>query len=72
MDYKEEFDIFSFRFWGGARDRVGILRAGRMLELEQHIIECFDGETPTSGEINDFVWFGCEDFFGEFAVEDEE
>jgi hypothetical protein len=62
MDYKVEFNIDNFEFWGGARRVIAQLRKEDLLEDAESLIEtAFEGETPTATQINDYVWFYIED-----------
>ena len=63
MKFTDEFDVFSFEFWGGAYNRVRDLSDDEMYMLEEHIRCCLGDTLPSKGDINDFVWFGCDDFF---------
>ena len=58
MQYSVEFDIHTFPFWSGAKDVVDAFRkADRLDDLAQLITDVFCDKTPTTTEINDFVWF---------------
>lgn len=69
MIYQVDFDINQFKFWSGAYDRVKELSYDRLQELGQLIEDVFCDCTPTDTDINDFVWFDCDDFF--YPDEDE-
>lgn len=58
MEYKTDFDVWTFPWWSGARDTIkDIENAGKMDELDDHIENVFaDGEMPTDTDINDYVW----------------
>ena len=72
MYYKVEFDINKFEFWSGAKDRMNDATEEQIKQVEERIEEYFDctGEIPTDTQINDIVWFECDDIF--FPEEDEE
>ena len=59
MYYEVKFDIYSFEFWSGAKDRVRkIEEMGLMRDLEALIVDVFsDSESVSDTDINDFVWF---------------
>jgi len=58
MKYTEEFDIFTFDFWSGAKDTIAEVRdEEKLTDLQLLIEDYFDGQTPSKTEINDFVWF---------------
>lgn len=71
MEYKVNFNIRSFEFWSGAKDRVQDLTLDQLDSLGEYIEEVFYGETPTETQINDFVWFECDDFINELTEEEE-
>lgn len=67
MNYTQDFDVFNFPFWSGALDRVKDLDCSELAALGEYIEECFADTTPTKTQINDFVWFECDDFIGELT-----
>ena len=75
MYYKVEFDINRFKFWSGAKDRMDDATEEQRRQVEERINDVFAlGEMPTDDDINDFVWFECDDIFypEEEDEEDEE
>lgn len=64
MYYQTEFSVDDFPWWAGARDRVKKLKPSQRRWLSDYIEEYFNSceEVPTDTAINDFVWFGCDDF----------
>ena len=72
MEYTVDFDVRNFPFWSGAKDRVSELTYEQLDELGAYIEDCFDGTTPTETDINDFVWFDCDDFLAQLKGENEE
>ena len=75
MIYKIEntFDINTFDFWSGAADRMNDATDEQKRQVEQRILDYFDdGETvPTDTQINDLVWFDCDDIFFPDENDDE-
>lgn len=74
MYYKVYFDINNFHFWSGAKDRMDDATPEQREKVEQRILDCFalENEIPTDVEINDLVWFECDDiFYPEEETEDE-
>ena len=71
--YEVEFDIYSFEFWGGAKDRIEKIRELGMLgELEDLIIDVFsDSKDVSETDINDFVWFE-DDMINDYLGIDED
>lgn len=73
MYYKVYFDINNFHFWSGAKDRMDDATPEQRELVEQRILDCFAKEIPTDDEINDLVWFECDDiFYPEEETEEEE
>ena len=71
--YKVDFDFDSFPFWSGARDRMEDATEEQKEEVKQRIMDYYfsdDENIPTDGEINDLVWFDCDDIF--FPEENKE
>lgn len=59
MRYVIERDLSDFPFWCGgeaAMERISSSPDYDEVALEDFLTECL-GETPTEGEINDFLWF---------------
>ena len=59
MKYVIERDLSDFPFWCGgeeAMERISSSPDYDEVALEDFLTECL-GETPTEGEINDFLWF---------------
>lgn len=65
MFYKVEFDFDNFNFWYGARDRIESATDSQKQKVKERIEEYFCDEDPTDTEINDLVWFDCDDIFNE-------
>lgn len=73
MYYKVEFDIYRFKFWAGAKDRMDDATPEQIEKVAERIEDCFSqGEMPDEGQINDLVWFECDDIFFPEENEDEE
>ena len=59
MRYVSERNLSYFPFWSGgerAMERISSSPDYDEDVLEDFLMECL-GETPTEGEINDFLWF---------------
>lgn len=69
MEYTKNFDVQNFEFCGGSKCITKDLSCEQLEQLGQHIEECFFGRTPTESEINDFVWFDCDDFLEEITTD---
>lgn len=65
MIYHKEFDVRTFNFWGGAKERIDLIRddKSKMDELNILIEEYFVEYIPSETELNDLVWFELDDFF---------
>lgn len=74
MEYRVDFDVNVFPFWSGAKQRVDELDYDQLQKLGRYIEETFsyDEEAPTDTEINDFVWFECDDFLEELMNGDDD
>lgn len=66
MQYKVDFDIENFEFWGSAKDVFKrCVQEDKLVELERLIEDVFACSTPSNIEINDFVSFDAEDLIFE-------
>lgn len=74
MYYKVEFDIYKFKFWSGAKDRMDDATPEQIEKVKERIEDWLDqGEIPEEVQINDLVWFECDDiFFPEDENEEDE
>ncbi len=74
ITYKVTKDLDNFEFWAGAQDRMNDATSEQREQVFERIaekIECNEDVTET--DINDLVWFECDDiFFPEDEDEDEE
>lgn len=74
--YRKEFDFDEFNFWSGARDRIESATEEQKEQVKQRIKETFfysaEETEPTETEINDFVWFECDDIFEEKDEDEDE
>lgn len=58
-----EFDPCDFEFWGGAKDRMDSATDEQRKEVYDQIeILCYEQECSMT-DINDFVWFECDEIF---------
>lgn len=65
MKYYVEFDPRDFEFWGGAKDRMDGATDEQREEVYDKIeILCY-GQECSMTDINDFVWFECDEIFDE-------
>ena len=68
MQYKADFDIEKFEFWGEAKDVFDrCVQEDKLEELERLIEDVFCDSVPSDIEINDFVSFDAEDLIFENA-----
>ena len=66
MQYKADFDIEKFEFWGEAKDVFDrCVQEDKLEELERLIEDVFCDSEPSDVDINDFVWFEAEDLIFE-------
>jgi len=69
MQYLKDLDIDSFDFHSGAKHVFDSIRLeGKLEELGHHLEEVFDGQTPTEGEINDYVWFNSQEIYEALGI----
>lgn len=75
ISYIVTCNLDHFRFWAGAKDRMDGASPKQREKVYDRIkfyFETFDycnGDYPTETDINDLVWFECDDIF--FPDEDE-
>lgn len=74
MEVKRElnFDDLDDFFWSGARDRWNDATDDQKERVWDRLNEWFSDEIPSETEINDAVWFECDDIFNEKDDEDED
>lgn len=70
MIVKREVDHEDFQFWGWARSRMDDATEEQRQLVFARLDDIFADEIPTEGEVNDFVWFKCNDIF--FPEKDDE
>lgn len=74
MKLVHEIDPHDFSFWSGAYDRMNNATEEQRHEIFARIEELAEiaaesGQPLTDTDINDYVWFECDDIFDE-EVED--
>lgn len=76
IEYKNEIDNFcdlQNLCWGGASQRLDEIEE---LDLEDEFMdyleEIFYATTPSLTEINDFIWFECDDWIEEHKGEEDD
>lgn len=76
IQYKNEIDSFEELkdlCWSGALQRLDEIEE---LDLEDEFMdylqEIFCDETPSSTDINDFIWFDCDDWIEEHKGEEDD
>lgn len=76
IQYKNEIDSFEELkdlCWGGASQRLDEIEE---LDLEDEFMdylqEIFCDETPSLTDINDFIWFDCDDWIEEHKGEEDD
>lgn len=71
MYYKADFDINTFQFWSSAKSRMDDATYDQRMAVAERLEDIFsDGRMPTETDINDIVWFECDDIF--FPEESEQ
>jgi len=74
MEVKRELDFNDLDdfFWSGARDRWNDATDDQKERVWDLIQDVFMDEIPTETEVNDFVWFDCDDIFNEEEDDDDD
>ena len=70
MIVKRELDPEDFEFWRGAKARMDDATEEQKQLVYARIDDVFVDDFPTETDVNDLVWFGCDDIF--FPDEEEE
>lgn len=70
MIVKREVDPEELEFWGWAKERMNNATDEQRQLVYARLEDVFVDDFPTEGEVNDFVWFKCNDIF--YPKEDEE
>ena len=69
MYYQTLLDVNTFPWWAGAKDTIKIIKkANRMDALQTHLEDVFSNETPSLGQLNDFVWFNCDEILKAIGI----
>lgn len=63
MFVKREVDPEEFEFWGEAKARMDNATEEQRQLVYARLKDIFADEIPTEGEVNDFIWFKCNDIF---------
>jgi hypothetical protein len=74
MKLVHEIDPHDFSFWSGAADRMNQATEEQRHEIFDRIEELAElaaesGQPLTDTDINDYVWFECDDVFDEEVEE---
>ena len=71
---KEEFNLETFKAWGGAVSRLEEIKELDITYIVQiYIEELLDGkEDVTATDINDLLWFEMDDFIEYYKEEEDE
>ena len=65
ITYTKTADIETFEFWAGAKSRMDDATDEQREQVRERIeewAECM-AEPPSDTDINDWVWFECDDIF---------
>lgn len=63
MIVKREVDPEEFEFWGGAKARVDDATEEQRQLVFARLEDVFVDDFPTETDVNDYVWFECDDIF---------
>ena len=72
MVVKYEVDPENFEFWGGAKGRMDDATEEQRQLACARLEDMFVDEVPTEVDVNNFVWFECDDIFYPEEEEEEE
>lgn len=72
MKVYREIDPEDFEFWGGARDRMSSATEEQRQLVFARIEDVFVDDFASETDINDLVWFECDDIFYSDEEEEEE
>lgn len=70
MIVKREVDPEDFEFWGEAKARVDDATEEQRQLVFARLQDVFLDDFPTETDVNDYVWFECDDIF--YPEEEEE
>lgn len=66
MEIKIETTLSDFDAWQGGADRLNVLKNFDLIdEMEELLIEMFEGQAPAESQIDNFFWFDFDDFWCE-------
>ena len=71
MRYYVEFDPCDFEFWSGAKERMDSATDEQREEVYEQIENLCSEQDCSQTDINDFVWFECDEIFDVDEDEDE-
>lgn len=63
MIVKREVDPENFEFWGGDKARVDDATEEQRQLVFARLEDVFVDDFPTETDVNDYVWFECDDIF---------
>lgn len=69
MRVYREIDPEDFEFWAGARDRMASATEEQRQMVYARIEDAFADDLASEIDINDLVWFDCDDIFDEEGEE---
>lgn len=72
MIVKREVDPEDFEFWGGAKARMDDATEEQRQLVCARLEDVFVDDFPTETDVNDFVWFECDDIFYPEEEDEEE
>ena len=71
LNVKKEIHLSEFKAWDGGKDRLDeAIKYGVVDELQDYLISVL-GTDVTASELNEELWFGCDDFLEEVIEEIE-
>ena len=67
-----EMNLVDFKAWSGGKDRLDeAIKYDMVDELQDYIIQLWGTNELTDSQLNDTLWFECDDFLAEVLEENE-
>ena len=72
LNVQKEMHLSEFKAWSGGKDRLDeAIKYDMVDELQDFIIQLWGTDELTDTQLNDTLWFECDDFLAE-VIEDYE
>ena len=72
LNVQREMHLADFKAWSGGKDRLDeAIKYDMVDELQDFIIQLWGTNELTDSQLNDTLWFECDDFLAEVLEENE-